>query len=93
MPGEPKGRTFRAILIAVQNGLEEVGESPSKSEYDFKSVDDVDMECGSQPHFVEKLDLGADIVGRGDYEDRLADRLGIYANDVKTTESTDNSAT
>lgn len=71
-----EGRTFREVLEAVQNGMEQLGEQVSKSEYDFKKSDEVDMTIEPQL-FVSKLDLGAEMSGMGDFEDRLADRLGI----------------
>lgn len=70
-----EGRTFRDVLEAVQNGMEQLGEQCSKSEYDFKKPDDVDMSVPVQI-FVEKMDVGAN-AAMGDYEDRLADRLGF----------------
>lgn len=93
IPAVPTGRPFRMVLEAVQNGLEEVGESPSRSEYDFKSPDEVDSSVGSQPHYVEKLEIGADICGHGDFEDRLADRLGIVLGADAPKDSTTDSET
>lgn len=85
MPEELRiGRTFREVLEAVQNGMEQLGEQCSKSEFDFKSVDEVDMTCPTQI-FVEKLDIGSEVYGKGDYEDRLADRLGLKSAETPET--------
>lgn len=70
------GRTFRDVLEAVQNGMEELGEACKPSDFDFKSIDDVDMEVPTTT-FVEKLDVGCEMSTKGDFEDRLADRLGL----------------
>lgn len=70
------GRKFRDVLEAVQNGLEQLGEQCSKSEFDFKKPDDVDMNLPTTI-FVEKMDIGCEMSGMGDFEDRLADRLGL----------------
>lgn len=82
MPRE--GRTFRDVLEAVQNGMEQLGEQCSKSEYDFKKPDEVDMSVPVQI-FVEKMDVGAN-AAMGDFEDRLADRLGFNKDEPSPAE-------
>lgn len=83
----PQARTFRQVLEAVQNGVEELGNATKPSDYDYKSPDAVDMSVAKNPVlFVEKQEIGMEM--NSSFEDRLSDRLGL-APAEQTAEQTD----